>query len=673
MLFGSALLILSALIFSDSSRSLQALSALFASLTVILLFVAVKILTGVMLESGSMPVFGIFTGNMGNPLGGWTDLGITFGLLSLVSVLALGIIPMKSSIKFLVYFVFLLSTILLMVLNFTIAFALTLAFSVLLLAYFLKVERNFNSSDVASESHKKKGWFSRTTVLSLILILVSLVFFINPKISDTKGNLADVISGVFKVENADVRPSLSATLTVSKAVLSRGLILGSGPNTFGHDWLIYKPVNVNTTPFWSVAFPFGVGFIPTQVASTGILGSLLWLSFFIFLIILGIRVVSHVPESRALRFTLVSSFLVSLYLWIASIVYTPSGTLLMVAFIFSGIFIASAIEGGFVKNKSIHFKEHSQMKLAAVLVLLLVTAGTLYIGWIGFGKTVSAYHFKKAVDLSNVPNTPFEEIEGELNKAIKFAPSDAHHIAISRINFAKAQAATQNTSGTQEENLAIFQESVRKSIEAAREAVSLNPAGFQNWVSLGLIYSALVPDPLKVPGSYENAKFAFAEAFKRNPTNPEIPLLVAKLEFDNGNVEASKSSVREAIALKEDYADAYLVLAQIAVTEGNTREAITSAEKLVLLVPNNPGIYFELGLLKFSNRDFRGAAVSFSKAIELAPDYANAQYYLGLTLIELGDKSRAKQIFEALATTNPNNTELEAVLKRYEEGGDLEG
>src|SRR5581483_1942613 len=63
ILLGSVLLVLSALIVTQSSRALQVLTALFAALIIVTLFSAVKISSG-----GNILVLGNFAGNMGNPL-----------------------------------------------------------------------------------------------------------------------------------------------------------------------------------------------------------------------------------------------------------------------------------------------------------------------------------------------------------------------------------------------------------------------------------------------------------------------------------------------------------------------------------------------------------------------------------------------------------------------------
>lgn len=664
-LLGTVALFLASAIFSETSRLLQALVALFSSLTILALFMTAKILAG-----GDFLALGSFFGNMGNPLGAWTDLAIAFALLSILSVLAVGMLPMKRLIKFFLYTVFLLSVALLVVIGFATAFALTLGASLLLFLYFSKVEKHLPLHS-GEGRNKAPGFFGRATFLPLLLGLVSLIMLINPTLSESRGSLSSMISGAFGVQNTDVRPSFSATLGISKAVLSEASLLGSGPNTFSRDWLIFKPLTVNTTPFWSIAFPFGAGFIPTQVATTGILGSALWLIFMVLLLILFFKSVSRVPESRALRFALISTLITTLFLWVAGFVYTPSASMLMLAFMFTGIFVAVAREAGVIGEWRVDLKGRVPTRVAAFLLMIIAVGGALYLGFIGSKKTLAAYHFKEAVDLANVVGTPFEEIENKLLRASELDAVDIYFTAISRLNFSKAQAAAAATVGDPEDNRVKFEDGVRRAIEGARLAVNVNPASYGNWISLGSVYASLVPEPLRVEGAYENAQFAYSEAQKRNPNNPELPLFLAQLELAKGDVDKARSYLRNSIALKEDYADAYLLLAQLEVRENNIGGAIESAEALAVLVPSNPGIHFELGLLKYSWGDYEGAVESLLEAIKIAPDYANAKYYLGLSYAKLKRTSEAKNQFEDLLVTNPDSQEVKDAIEALETGKSL--
>jgi tetratricopeptide (TPR) repeat protein len=645
ILMGSLLLLLAGALANSVSRTVHLLSAVFISLSVLAVFSAIKIVFG-----GDALSLGQFFTNMGNPLGAWTDLSVAFGALAILSLLGIGMLPMKGAVRGVAYFIFFLSTALLAVINFSNALVLALAASVLLSIYFLRVERDFLQDPVRPV--RRMGLIG-----PIVLGVVSLIFLINP------GNIGRAASGAFGVENTEVRPTLSATLSISKAVLSQTALLGSGPNTFGRDWLVYKPVDVNATPFWGVAFPFGAGFIPTQIATTGILGTFLWLAFFVLFLSLGVKAFNNIPESRASRFAVVSSFALAAFLWASMFFYTPSLPILMLAFVFSGLFAASLLDARVIGEKVFVLRGAEGWRFGAAAAVLTLALAALLLGFFGGKKTFAAYHFRKAVDLSNTAGTPLGDIEIELDKAASFDPVDAHYIAISRINFAKAQAAASSATGTPETNLAIFQDAIGKSIAAARSAVARNPASFGNWAFLGQVYSSLVPPPLNVEGAYENANFAYNEAYKRNPMNPELPLLLARLELNKGSVENARSYIRSSIALKDDYADAYLLLAQLEAAEKNLPAAIASAERLAALTPDNAGVRFELGLLKFSNNNFEDAAVSFSQALEILPEYANAKYYLGLALANLGREDEARKHLEELLITNPDSVELKQAIE----------
>ncbi len=659
ILLGAALLALSSVVFSDPSRALQSMMALFGSFSALLLFAVVKILS-----KGAWLTWGNFGGNMGNPLGAWTDLAMAAGLVAVVAILMLGMLAVKGLFKILLYVMALVATVLLVVIHFAPALALTLAASILLVFYFLKIEHYFHPAK-GDKPAELPSLFSKKTVLPMILGVASLIFLVNPTFSETadgKVTLGQVVSSAFGVNNADVHPTLSTTLSISKAVLTQSALFGSGPNTFTQDWLIFKPTQVNATPFWAVEFPFGAGFIPTQIAATGIVGTLVWLAFLIFLIALALKVITNIPESRALRFTLISSLAVSLFLWSAFFLYTPSLAVLTLAFIFTGVLLASAGATGVVTSSVLSLKE-STPRFVSTLVIAVGCVGLLALGWQEVEKTIAAYHFNQAARLSTVEGTPLADIEVELGKAITHAPLDTYYLALSNMNFSKAQIIANSATGTPEEVKANFEAALGTSIQAARAAVNANPAAYGNWVALGSLYSSLVAKPLEVDGAYENAQFAFNEAYKRNPANPGIPLLLAQLEINKENLDNARSYIRNSIALKEDYADAYLLLARLEASAKNIPAAIASTEKLAALSPDNAGIYFELGVLKYSNADYEGALVALQQALTISPDYANAQYYGALTLVKLGRVEEAKAILESLLAANPDSAELKAAIE----------
>jgi len=157
---------------------------------------------------------------------------------------------------------------------------------------------------------------------------------------------------------------------------------------------------------------------------------------------------------------------------------------------------------------------------------------------------------------------------------------------------------------------------------------------------------------------------------KLNPESPEIPLFLARLELDNGNVALARTYIQEAITKKPDYADAYFFLTQLEASLNNLPQAITSAETLSLLTPTNPGVFFELGLLKYAKKDYNGAIDSFVAALKLVPEYANAKYYLGLSLDAVNRRADATMVFEDLLKSNPDNVTIQQILKNLKANHD---
>jgi tetratricopeptide (TPR) repeat protein len=272
--------------------------------------------------------------------------------------------------------------------------------------------------------------------------------------------------------------------------------------------------------------------------------------------------------------------------------------------------------------------------------------------------------------LSTTPNTPVDQIESELGKAINLSPADTYYNALYQLNFARAQSVAQSTTGTAADNQQAFKTDISNSIAAAQTATSIAPNNYENWVVLGSLYEALVPAPLSVNGAYDAAKAAYTEAQKRNPESPEPLLLMARLEYDNKNIDGARDLINQALAKKQDYADAYFLLTQLEAGANNTDKAISAAEAGAILSPDNAGIFFELGLLQYSKKDYTDAANAFSKAISIVPNYANAQYFLGLSEEYLGKHDEAIAQFESLAKSNPDNQDVQSILANLQAGKD---
>ena len=80
------------------------------------------------------------------------------------------------------------------------------------------------------------------------------------------------LTGALGMSFSDVRPSWQTTMDISKQSLKKGVVLGTGPNTFLYDWLKFKPASINNTAFWNARFVSGSSFLSSSLATTGVLG-----------------------------------------------------------------------------------------------------------------------------------------------------------------------------------------------------------------------------------------------------------------------------------------------------------------------------------------------------------------------------------------------------------------
>lgn len=605
-------------------------------------------------------VFKVFSGASSNSIGAWTDLAVFFGLGVAFVLVAVEMLSLKKLQKTVLYFTLVLCLFLLAVLNFSFVW---IALAALALIFF--VYKFFLGSPLGTSEERAH----KISYLSLVLLVVSLLFFFNPSIPGKNLKLADTVSKTFNVVNADVRPSLTTTLNVAKPVLSINPLLGSGPNTFGFDWLMYKPEGINSTNFWNVSFPYGFSLLATFLVTTGILGFLAWVLFLMVFVWLGVRTLFVPVQDNLSRFLSSLSFLASLYLWVMIALYTPGIVVFFLAFFFTGLFIAVAISDNQIARTHISFAHNLKLSFLSVLLLIALFVGSVTFGLIALQKIASGIYYQKALIAGN-QKSDFDTTAANLNSAIGLASYDIYYRTLSELSVIRMRQIANQTTGTVEERQKLFGQALSDSINHAQTATKINGLNYQNWVALGTVYESLVPAPLSVQGAYTNAKATYEEALKRNPYSPEIYFFLARLEVANKNNQAARNYINQSLALKNDYVDAYFLLTQIEIADNNLAQAIRAAESVAILSPNNSGVFFQLGLLKYNNADYAGAAQALSRAIDIVPEYANAKYFLGLSLYKLGQNDLAIKEFEDLTKTNPDSTEVVAILKNLQDKKD---
>ena len=662
LLILSLLVFLVSLLFRKPEQIFNGYLAFLASFFLIAFFHLLRLALGPDFLSA-----GVFVETVANTIGKWNDLGIFFGAAALLSLVTVELLSLNRLFRLLLYGALGVSLFFLALVNFgTLWFVLGL-FSLVFLVYLISFNspRSLVGSPASAPWHEKEeskaAPLRRIPLPSLFVLLVSVLFIL------AGTTIGRSLSSAFGISQLEARPSWSATFDVARQTLIEDPLLGAGPNQFVRKWLQFKPSGINQTIFWNSDFSYGVGLIPTFLVTVGILGLIAWAAFFLLFLYAGFRAILSRAESSFSRYLVTSSFLVSLFLWAFSVFYIPSQTIFALTFWFTGLFIAALASESAAPEKTISFANDPRAGFVSVLLLILLLIGGVTLCYALIQRYAAAVSFQRGV-LAFQRAGDLEAAERLMTRAAALASEDVYFRFLSELSLLRMNALLRQNPDTvsAEAARAEFQTLLGAALERARGAVAENPRNYENFMTLGRVYEAVVP--LGIEGAYESARRSYEEARARNPHSPAILLALARLESAKGDNAKAREEIARALAEKSNYTEAVFLLSQIEAREGNIKAAIQSAEAASVLSPNDATVFFQLGLLRWNDRNFQGAAAAFERATAQNPSYANAKYFLGLSYERLNRDTEALAQFTDLKAMNPDNAEVELILRNLKAG-----
>ena len=590
-----------------------------------------------------------------NLIGTFPDLGMVAGLGVVISLLALRLLALPSRARTLLYVAGGVSLVLIALVNSPLIWTLV---ALVALALFIEAimrhrATNADESDLdgvalllTDTEGEVRGTESRSLVAPLVTLAIALFFLIG---GQTIGN---ALVASFGTNLIDVRPSWQSTFDVGSHTYASSPLFGSGPGTFGEQWLKFRDRTVNDTVFWNIDFVSGIGSIPTSLVTTGIVGVLAWLAFLGLFLWVGLRtLLFRLPQDAFMRFVAVSSFVASLYVLALAVFTVPGPVVFALGFLFIGTFISSLRHASRANEWGIVFAKNPRVGFVIVFALTLLLLGSILAGYVVVERYLASVAYNEGALALSQGDLP--KAETALARSVLFAESDRAHQLVAAVGIARMNQIAADQGIAPAEAQQAFQAALSGSIQSALTATQLGPNNYQNWAMLGNVYQTVVP--LRIEGAYDNSKTAYERAISLNPTSPVLPYIVAQLEIGQGNAAAAETRLIEAINLKRDYTQAIFLLSQLAVQQGRTAEALQAAEAAAYFAPNDPTVLFQVGILRSANGDNNGAIVALSRAVELNPQYANARYFLGVMYAITGNYTNAVTELEAIAALSPEN------------------
>ncbi len=584
-------------------------------------------------------------------LGTLNDLAVFFGVIIIFTLISLLALPVTAIVRAILGVVLALSLFFCSVVNLTVLWWIIGLFGLGCFVYSI-------STAYMSGVEAKKG----ISFAALATLIVAAIFLFGPMtVTELPSKWADV-------GELEIRPSWQSTVSVGRSALADNMIFGAGPGSFQYQWSKHIPSEIHATMFWRHDFPYGVGFIPTSIVSTGLVGVVAWLLFFASLLWMGFKTFLISPQSKdsdLARYVRTVAWFGAVYLWMIAIIQVPSPALVLIAFVFTGVFLASLIRP---ENPStfvtLSFRKNPRIGFLTTLLLtlvLLVAIGGVY----GFSTRFFAeVRFNEAMRVIN-SEKKVDEGEQMIIRATALYPKDEYYRILSDIDLYRINVLL-NSRLEDAEAQERLKSLLARTIANATEATERGPKNYRNWSNLASKYQSI--STLNIDGSAESAIGAYQRAIEMRPGAPDLLLALATLERSQGNIEQARVYVEQAISMRRSYTDAIFFLAQLQLESNDVANAINSVHAITLFEPKNPVAFFQLGLLHYGAGDYKNAETALSQAVRLANEYANARYFLGLTYWRLERTNESIAEFEKVLETNPENNEVRAIISNLRAG-----
>lgn len=643
-------------VFTAVFRKSERVSVIYLGMTVP--FILLAILHAARLLIGpSFISLGVLSGVTSTLVGSWYDLATYALLVAFIAAPALIFLPLSRRIRIIYWVLLVVSFVAAFIINSSLVWTMG-ALSFLALAITTSIVRGRSGVGGFSSLLKRIAW------------LPTLLFIISGILAIWGTSIAGPTIEKLNASYTTLSLPWQLTMDVDAGAIKNYPLFGVGPNHFGKAYLAYKPAVINSTYAWNVEFNYAFSLLSTFVATQGIVGSIAWALFLIFLAIGAVRALRRLPSDSHARFAIVSSSFAALFLWAMSAFSVPSHTVWFFTFIVTAISAGSIVTYGIIPPFAIAPRpgQKSRGVLSVVTVALVVVAvlwGVVYVK----DSTALAY-FGSGVKSLTVSGDP-EAADASFARANSLNSSDVYLQARAEagLSLAGKLASTirqDAPASTTQATISNISGVINKSIAFSQSAINYDPTNYYNYVSEARVSEFAAN--IRMDKAYDNVIASYTEAINRNPLNPTLYLNLAQFQASQNKLDDALKTLGIALQVKNNYLDAIFLLSQVTAAQGNLRDAIIAATVATQLNPQSSILFFQLGLLQYNNKDYAAAAKALDTAVKIQPDYANAQYFLGLSYARLNDLQSAIAQFKRLAETNPENQEVAFILTNLQAG-----
>lgn len=193
-----------------------------------------------------------------------------------------------------------------------------------------------------------------------------------------------------------------------------------------------------------------------------------------------------------------------------------------------------------------------------------------------------------------------------------------------------------------------------EAIKYGQQAIALDPKHFNGWNLLGNAYYA--------KGDFSQSAAAYEQAAAIKPDSADVQRGLGLAYMELKDTAKAEEALKKAFAAGGGYEAAYY-LGKLCYTERRYEEALDYVLKAIQKNGKNAGAYNLKGVVLNQLGRYAEAAGSFQAGLVLVPDDVNLQINLGIALLNSGEATKARGVFEAVLP----KIEQDSVRKKVED------
>jgi tetratricopeptide (TPR) repeat protein len=202
-----------------------------------------------------------------------------------------------------------------------------------------------------------------------------------------------------------------------------------------------------------------------------------------------------------------------------------------------------------------------------------------------------------------------------------------------------------------------------EAIRYGRLAVSLDPNHFNGWRLLGEAYYG--------KGEFALAAEAYEKAAAIKPDSADVQRSLGLAYVELKDAAKAETALKKAISLGSGYEASYY-LAKLYYNERRYEESLDQVQISIKKNGGNAAGYNLKGVLLNQLGRFAEAVGSFQAGLVLTPGDVNLQVNLGIALLNSGEPSKARGVFEAVLPKIEQDTlrkQVEDYIKAIKDAG----